>query len=36
MRLTLQGPSRPPRAGGKPKSLVVLLHGLGAELGTNA
>jgi phospholipase/carboxylesterase len=31
MRLTLQGPSRPPRAGGKPKSLVVLLHGLGAD-----
>jgi phospholipase/carboxylesterase len=31
MRLTLQGPSRPPRSGGKPKSLVVLLHGLGAD-----
>jgi phospholipase/carboxylesterase len=31
MRLTLQGPSRPPHAGGKPKSLVVLLHGLGAD-----
>jgi len=31
MRLTLQGPSRPPRVGGKPKSLVVLLHGLGAD-----
>jgi phospholipase/carboxylesterase len=31
MRLTLQGPSRPPRTGGKPKSLVVLLHGLGAD-----
>jgi phospholipase/carboxylesterase len=31
MRLTLQGPSRPPRAGGKPKSLVVLLHGLGSD-----
>jgi phospholipase/carboxylesterase len=31
MRLTLEGPSRPPRAGGKPKSLVVLLHGLGAD-----
>lgn len=31
MRLSLEGPSRPPRAGGKPKSLVVLLHGLGAD-----
>jgi phospholipase/carboxylesterase len=31
MRFTLQGPSRPPRAGGKPKSLVVLLHGLGSD-----
>src|SRR5215470_17407313 len=31
MRLTLEGPSRRPRAGGKPKSLVVLLHGLGAD-----
>jgi phospholipase/carboxylesterase len=31
MRLTLEGPSRPPRAGGEPKSLVVLLHGLGAD-----
>jgi phospholipase/carboxylesterase len=31
MRLTLEGPSRPPRAGGKPKSLAVLLHGLGAD-----
>jgi phospholipase/carboxylesterase len=31
MRFTLEGPSRPPRAGGKPKSLVVLLHGLGAD-----
>jgi phospholipase/carboxylesterase len=31
MRLTLEGPRRPPRAGGKPKSLVVLLHGLGAD-----
>jgi phospholipase/carboxylesterase len=31
MRLTLQGPSRPPRSGGKPKSLVVLLHGLGSD-----
>ncbi|MGH7126430.1 MAG: alpha/beta hydrolase [Stellaceae bacterium] len=31
MRLTLEGPRRPPRRGGKPKSLVVLLHGLGAD-----
>ena len=31
MRLTLEGPSRAPRAGGKPTSLVVLLHGLGAD-----
>ena len=31
MRLTLQGPSRSPRSGGKPKSLVVLLHGLGSD-----
>ena len=31
MRLTLEGPGQPPRAGGKPKSLVVLLHGLGAD-----
>lgn len=31
MRLTLDGPSQPPRRGGKPTSLVVLLHGLGAD-----
>ena len=31
MRLTLDGTSRPPARGGKPKSLVVLLHGLGAD-----
>ncbi len=31
MRLSLEGPSQPPRRGGKPKSLVVLLHGLGAD-----
>jgi len=31
MRLTLEGPSRPPRRGGKPTSLVVLLHGLGSD-----
>jgi phospholipase/carboxylesterase len=28
---TLDGPSQPPAAGGKPKQLVVLLHGLGAD-----
>src|ERR1700758_4979835 len=27
----LSGPSRPPAAGGKPKQLVILLHGLGAD-----
>ena len=27
----LTGPSRPPASGGKAKSLVVLLHGLGAD-----
>ena len=27
----LSGPSRPPLAGGKPRRLVVLLHGLGAD-----
>ena len=31
MLISLEGPSRPPLAGGKPKSLVVLLHGLGAD-----
>jgi phospholipase/carboxylesterase len=31
MLLSLEGPSQPPRTGGKPKSLVVLLHGLGAD-----
>jgi len=31
MLLSLEGPSQPPRTGGKPKSLVVLLHGLGAN-----
>jgi phospholipase/carboxylesterase len=31
MRLTLEGPRQPPRRGGKPKSLVILLHGLGAD-----
>ncbi|MSO71306.1 MAG: phospholipase [Alphaproteobacteria bacterium] len=28
---TLNGPTLPPFAGGKPKALVVLLHGLGAD-----
>ncbi|HXZ01107.1 MAG TPA: prolyl oligopeptidase family serine peptidase [Stellaceae bacterium] len=27
----LSGPSRPPASGGKPRQLVVLLHGLGAD-----
>lgn len=31
MILSLSGPSRPPAAGGKPKKLVILLHGLGAD-----
>ncbi|GGF38769.1 phospholipase [Aliidongia dinghuensis] len=31
MSLPLTGPSRPPASGGKPTSLVVLLHGLGAD-----
>jgi phospholipase/carboxylesterase len=31
MNLTLSGPSRPPASGGKPKRLVILLHGLGAD-----
>ncbi|HKX10429.1 MAG TPA: dienelactone hydrolase family protein [Stellaceae bacterium] len=31
MEFTLEGPGRPPHRGGKPKSLVVLLHGLGAD-----
>src|SRR5437879_1425283 len=28
---TLTGPVRPPLSGGKPKQLVVLLHGWGAD-----
>jgi phospholipase/carboxylesterase len=28
---TLDGPSHPPAAGGKPRQLVILLHGLGAD-----
>src|ERR1043166_8650467 len=31
MLMTLTGPSRPPLAGGKPRRLVILLHGLGAD-----
>jgi phospholipase/carboxylesterase len=29
--MALSGPSRPPVAGGKPRHLVILLHGLGAD-----
>src|SRR5262249_24442907 len=29
--MTLSGPSRLPASGGKPKQLVILLHGLGAD-----
>jgi phospholipase/carboxylesterase len=31
MMLSLSGPSHPPAAGGKPRRLVILLHGLGAD-----
>src|SRR6478609_4175417 len=31
MLMALSGPSRPPVAGGKPRCLVILLHGLGAD-----
>jgi phospholipase/carboxylesterase len=31
MMSRLSGPSRPPAAGGKPRRLVILLHGLGAD-----
>ncbi|HUN48034.1 MAG TPA: prolyl oligopeptidase family serine peptidase [Stellaceae bacterium] len=31
MLINIEGPSRPPLAGGKPTSLIVLLHGLGAD-----
>ncbi len=31
MPMALSGPSRPPVAGGTPRRLVVLLHGLGAD-----
>ena len=31
MLMALSGPSRPPVAGGPPRRLVILLHGLGAD-----
>ena len=31
MIMSLSGPSQPPAAGGKPRRLVILLHGLGAD-----
>jgi phospholipase/carboxylesterase len=31
MLMALSGPSRPPVAGGRPRRLVILLHGLGAD-----
>src|SRR5579862_2287656 len=31
MLMALSGPSRPPVAGGTPRHLVILLHGLGAD-----
>src|SRR5439155_16469270 len=31
MLIPLTGPSRPPLAGGQPRRLVILLHGLGAD-----
>src|SRR5262249_41216514 len=31
MMLALSGPSRPPASGGRPRRLVLLLHGLGAD-----
>src|SRR6266581_6424649 len=31
MLMALSGPSRPPLAGGQPRRLVILLHGLGAD-----
>ncbi len=31
MLMDLSGPSRPPVAGGNPRRLVILLHGLGAD-----
>lgn len=29
--VTLSGPERPPASGGKPDSLIILLHGLGSD-----
>ena len=31
MTITLSGPSHPPHSGDKPRRLVILLHGLGAD-----
>src|SRR5437764_5067505 len=31
MIMALSGPTRPPLAGGQPRHLVILLHGLGAD-----
>ena len=31
MIMALSGPTRPPLAGGEPRQLVILLHGLGAD-----
>lgn len=31
MNIALSGPSHPPHSGGKPRRLVILLHGLGAD-----
>src|SRR5438132_1594701 len=31
MIMALSGPTRPPLAGGEPRRLVILLHGLGAD-----
>lgn len=31
MLLKLEGPSQPPASGGRPRQLVILLHGLGAD-----
>src|SRR5438045_8883184 len=31
MLIPLTGPTRPPLSGGKPRRLVILLHGLGAD-----
>ena len=31
MNIALSGPTHPPHSGGKPRRLVILLHGLGAD-----